>query len=287
MAVRIPWWAKIGAKVLLSRIPLGFRVWQSLGLFRHGFMDTADYALSVFETHVARAKVEDNLHGKTILEIGPGDSISTAIIAYAFGANAILLDSGYYARDDMRPYHMLCQLLKQRNLKYPNLSDVCTVEQVLEICGGQYFTDGFSSWSCIPDSSVDFVFSQAVLEHVRRHEFLDTQKECFRVIKPGGVASHRVDLKDHLGGGLNNLRFSEGIWESGFFVRSGFYTNRIQFNEMLRLFEDAGFDMQVSEVRRWKELPIQRKQLAAEFRDMPDDELNVSGFDVLLKCPPS
>lgn len=286
MVVTLPWWTKIGAKVVLSRLQFGYRIWQRIGLFRHGSMDTADYAADVFNWHIMHAGIE-SLGGKTILEIGPGDSIASAIIAYSLGARAILVDSGAYATEDMRPYLALCKLLRSRGLEPPELTVAHTFKDALELCNSQYLTRGIESWREIPSNSIDFVFSHAVLEHVRRHEFLDTQKECFRVIKPGGVASHRVDLKDHLGGGLNNLRFSEGIWESDFFVRSGFYTNRIQFNEMLRLFEDAGFDMQVSEVRRWKELPIQRKQLAAEFRDMPEDELNVSGFDVLLKCPPN
>jgi len=32
----LPWWAKIGAKLALSRAPAAYAVWQRMGLFRHG-----------------------------------------------------------------------------------------------------------------------------------------------------------------------------------------------------------------------------------------------------------
>lgn len=108
-------------------------------------------------------------------------------------------------------------------------------------------------------------------------------RECFRVLTPEGVASHRVDLKDHLGGSLNNLRFSERIWESEFFVCSGFYTNRIRFPEMIALFEKAGFIVEIYDVRRWERLPVKRQSLSNTFSYLSDGDLTVSGFDVLLR----
>jgi len=279
----LPWWGKVGAKIVLSRMPMTYGFWQRMGLFRHGYMDAADYAAGVFNEHVMRAGLEGGLNGKTILEVGPGDSIASAIIAYSLGARAILVDSGPYAREDMRPYQALCELLRSHGLNSPDLSDATTLKEALELTGGQYLTEGLESWRSLPSNSIDFVFSQAVLEHVRKYEFLATQEECFRVMKHGGVASHRVDLRDHLGGALNNLRFGERVWESAFFVRSGFYTNRIQMDEMLRMFEHVSFDVELTEIRRWPVLPTPRKKLNQAFATLSDDVLNVSGFDVLLR----
>jgi len=78
----------------------------------------------------------------------------------------------------------------------------------------------------IPTEGIDFCFSNAVLEHVDKSDFSRMVKELFRVLKPGGASSHRVDLKDYLGGGLNHLRFSENRWEGKLFKSSGFYTMR-------------------------------------------------------------
>lgn len=96
--------------------------------------------------------------------------------------------------------------------------------------------------------SIDFIWSQAVLEHIRKSEFLDTMLELHRILRPNGVCSHVVDLKDHLGGALNNLRFSEKLWESNFMASSGFYTNRIRYSEMLDIFHQAGFSVEVVNV---------------------------------------
>lgn len=107
--------------------------------------------------------------------------------------------------------------------------------------------------------------------------------EIRRVIRDDGVCSHTVDLRDHLGGALNNLRFTENFWESDFMACSGFYTNRIRFSEMLEIFRRAHFDVKVVRVGRWDKLPTPKEKLATCFRYLPDDELCVSGFDVILR----
>jgi hypothetical protein len=64
---------------------------------------------------------------------------------------------------------------------------------------------------------------------------------------------------------------------------SGFYTNRIRYSEMLQLFREAGFRVDVHNVDRWIDLPIPRKKLSPPYREMPDQELAVKGFDVVLR----
>lgn len=102
--MEIPWWSKIIIKVILSRMPFGYCLWQRLGLFRHGKMDASDYAIGVFNSHIERAGLRGTLLGKTILELGPGDSIATAIIANAYGARAILVDTATFVRTDIGVY---------------------------------------------------------------------------------------------------------------------------------------------------------------------------------------
>lgn len=279
----LPWWTKVGTKLVLSRIPVDYSVWQRLGLFRHGYMDQASYALQVFQNHVNRAGLEGQLRGKCILEMGPGDSIATAIISYAYGSRAVLIDAGVYAKGDARNYTSLCELLSQHGLLPPDLTKSNDIPSVLAACGGEYHTRGLLSWRELPSDSFDFVFSQAVLEHIRKRDFLETLRQCFRVLKPGGITSHRVDLRDHLGGALNNLRFREQIWESNFFFRSGFYTNRISYRNMMDLFCESGWQIENVSVQHWSELPTAQAKMALPFRIVPKEELMVSGFDVVLK----
>ena len=246
-------------------------------------MDTPSYAVNVFDTHVTNASLNETLKGKAILELGPGDSISTAIIAATHGARAILVDAGQYACTDIATYRTLAAMLRMNGLSSPNLFDAKTIDQILERCSALYYSNALRSLKQLKTASVDLIFSQAVLQHIRRSEFLETMRECRRILKPGGCCSHVIDLRDHLGGVLNNLRFSEKLWESKLFSTSGFYTNRIQFSQMLELFKQAGFHVDKTEVRRWDQSPISRDKLASDFLIASNDDLRVAGFTVLLR----
>lgn len=248
-------------------------------------MDVHEYSINIFDEHMAKSGFIANQAEKTILELGPGDSIATAILAKAHGARSILVDVGRYAVEDLNFYRDFVRILRGRGHLFPSLENVTSFSQILDRCEARYLTQGLSSLHAIDDQSVDLVFSQAVLEHVRKHEFLEIQRQVARVLKPGGVCSHRVDLRDHLGGALNNLRFSEKLWESRFFADSGFYTNRLQMKNMLALFESAGFEVDVVDIRRWQALPTPRAKMDALFADLPEECLNIEGFDVLLRKP--
>lgn len=280
--MQIPWWAKLSAKLILSRLPFGYAVWQRLGLFRHGCMDSGEYAIRVFQSHVDKSGLKHQLRGKRILELGPGDGIASAIMAAGYGARAIIVDAGRFVREEIGTYLDLENILAEMGLSPVDLSACRDVDEILARCNSIYMTEGLESLRQIEPESIDLIFSQAVLEHVRKRDFLGTMRECRRILKPGGICSHQIDLRDHLGGALNNLRFSERLWESEFFAKSGFYTNRIQYSQMLLLFKQAGFDVEVTDIRRWNTIPTPRNRLAREFKDVLDEELCVSGFDVLL-----
>jgi hypothetical protein len=118
---------------------------------------------------------------------------------------------------------------------------------------------------------------------VRRSEFKETISELLRVLKPEGLSSHTVDLRDCLTGGLNDLRFSDRLWESEIFAKSGFYTNRIRFQEMLGIFRSVGFSVAVDHAWTWHSLPTSRQNLWKKFRDLSDEDLSVSVFEVSLR----
>jgi SAM-dependent methyltransferase len=281
-----PWWVKLLAKLALSHLPVNYRVWQRLGVFRHGRMDHHVYLINVFNGHLKRAGYENGISGKTILELGPGDSVGTALVAASHGARAIMLDAGAYAVQDIEFYRGLAGELMRLGLSPPDLSQASSLEEVLRACNAIYLTQGLTSFSEVDTASVDLIFSHAVLEHVRRHEFAQTMRECLRVLVTSGAASHRVDLEDHLGGGLNNLRFSHRVWESPSFVNSGFYTNRLRCFEMIDAFRGAGFGIEFLACNRYPELPISRQALNVEFTNWSDEELMIRGFTVVLKPDP-
>lgn len=281
----IPWWTRLAAKLLLSRLPANYGFWHRLGFFSHGAMDDPDYAHRVFRSHFDRSPFLRKSGGYVGLELGPGDSVMSAVVARSYGAAEWhLVDAGAYATPDPNPYYRMAEHLRTLGLPSPNVSAASDLSSILTACNASYGTAGLASLRALRSESVDFILSQAVLEHVRRAEFLDTMCELHRVLRPEGICSHRIDLKDHLGGGLNNLRFNEALWERDWMgARSGFYTNRIRFSEMCALFEKAGFAVEVIAVSRWNRLPINRAELAMPYRELDNDELRVREFDVLLR----
>jgi SAM-dependent methyltransferase len=278
----IPWPAKIVGKIALSRLPIGYERWQRISLFKHGAMTDPAYALDVFDRHFRR--LADPRPGFVALELGPGDSVASAVIAAAHGASrTILVDVGAFARRDLGPYRELGRFLEQRGLQAPEASAAASFEELLTACSATYETRGLASLREIADASVDLAWSHAVLEHVPRADLPKLATELRRILRDDGICSHCIDLKDHLNGGLNNLRFSERLWESRLFTGSGFYTNRVRVSGLREIFERAGFTVDVVRTVRWERAPIARTKLDPEFRRLSDDDLLVSDVDFVLR----
>jgi len=278
----IPWWGKIATKLLLSQLPNREKFLNEISIFSsEPTMEEPIYAYNTFKEHLNRAKPEK---GFVSLELGPGTSLFSGMISWALGGStSYLVDVGDFALKDIQLYQAMADFLNKKGLPSPNLQNAESLKSVLESCSAHYLVSGLSSLQAIPNESVDFIWSQAVLEHIRKAEFLDIMRELRRIIRNQGVCTHYVDFKDHLDCALNNLRFSEPIWESDFMARAGFYTNRIRYSQMLELFEKAGFEVEVLEVQRWDRLPTPRENLSKEFRNLSEEELCISDLFVLLK----
>jgi SAM-dependent methyltransferase len=279
------WRSRIVAKLILSRLPISYRRWASLGLFRHGHTDDPSYAWQVLDRHASLLPAtRQPWRG---LELGPGDGLLTALIAPAFGSSGVtLVDAGDFAHRDANRYRASLAALRE---SHPAVSIPCPSEDldtaaILTSVGGEYLTNGLSSLRSLRSASYDFIWSHAVMEHVRAGEYADTAKELRRLIAPGGVMSHVIDYKDHLGGALNNLRFRSSRWENdGFAARSGFYTNRIRHGQTIGIFSAAGFAVETVSVKRWTSAPIRRQHLAPEFTCLSDDELLISGAHLVMR----
>tara|TARA_B100001113_G_C21008590_1_gene578221 strand:- start:139 stop:1005 length:867 start_codon:yes stop_codon:yes gene_type:complete len=277
------WRTKIFTKFILSKLPFNYRIWAKIGLFRHGAMDDFSYAWEVLKKHTSNLNIKKNWKG---LELGPGDGVLSSLLAPALGSSGLtLVDSGNYAHNDMILYDKQIKSFKKSNpdIYLPNIIFEKDINTMLSYVNGIYMSKGLMSLKTIGELSFDLIFSQAVLEHVRRHEFEETMKECYRLLKPNGVMSHVIDFKDHLGGDLNNLRFSSYLWEKDWFApKSGFYTNRLKLSEIIIICEKVGFNIEIIEKKRWKILPNKKSQFAKEFQGISDDDLSISGSHLIM-----
>jgi SAM-dependent methyltransferase len=285
LMAKMPWWSKLGLKLLLSRLPLSYGFWRGLGLFRHGYMDDPERAIRTYEKYQAQALPQAGFPPDfQVLELGPGDSILSGLVARAHGAGKVwLVDAGDFADTDVAACQQITDVLRKRGLALPLIANASSTGDVLRALDVHYLKQGTKSLAQIPDASIDFFWSQVVLEHVPRDEFTELLRELRRVLKPNGVGAHSIDFRDHLGGGLSNLRFRRAVWEGRFFSGGGFYTNRLRPREMLAMFRQAGFSVEQLGETRWPAMPIRRKDLAPEFRALPDEDFMVAEIEVLLR----
>lgn len=243
----------------------------------------AEYAIQIFERHYNRAK--SYLPPRfTVLELGPGDSLATSIIASTHGALKIyLVDVGSFASMKLLPYNQIRQRLAARMPTESSPLSFQSISEMLVVTNTTYLTSGLRSLKTIPDNSIDFVFSQAVLEHVALSEFEDTIRQQYRLQAPGGIASHEIDLQDHLAHSLNSLRIAHFRWESNLFASSGFYTNRLRASQIHDIFTAVGYRLLNRRDYRWSTIPISRAKLRPEFNSFTDDDLIIRGMDLVVQ----
>jgi SAM-dependent methyltransferase len=286
MSFKIPWFLKMAGKMTIARLPLSHNFWFRLGIFKHGQMQDFNYAHGVFKHHLALAGLEGGggNGSKVVLELGPGESLFSAVLAKAYGfKGSILLDVGNFSLPEVAVYRDFTHWLQSLGFTLPSLDACSDIAQSLAILQSRYLTEGLTALKTLPDQSVDLIFSQAVLEHVRKKEMVETFREIHRILKPEGCSTHVIDLKDHLQSSLNSLRFNEEFWESPFVSNSGFYTNRLRFNDYMSLFSTSGFQVDVISKSEWKNVPLKKWVLAPQFRALPGEILKISDCTVRLR----
>lgn len=285
LAAGVPWWVKLWAKLLLARLPIPYGFWRRLGLFRHGDMNVPERAIAAFESCFRMARSHGDLPpGFSSLELGPGDSVLSGLVARAHGAGSVwLVDAGQYADTDPDACRQTVALLRAQGMSPPDLEKAGTLAEVLRLSGVHYLTSGTASLQTLPPASIDYFWSQVVLEHVPRTEFPEFVAALRRAVKDTAIGVHCIDFRDHLGGGLNNLRYAHARWEAPLFRSSGFYTNRLRPREMLALFVAGGFSVEVIRETRWPEMPIRREQLAPEFQAFEDEDFMVAELELILR----
>jgi SAM-dependent methyltransferase len=273
----VPWWAKAAVKLGMAYVPYNYFLLRAVGLARHGGMDLPEFAFDTFHRHYSRVDFPTKGNGFTALELGPGDSLFNALIAKAHGASgSCFVDVGPFAHTDMGLYRNMADYLRRRGLPAPEIPPAATFDDLLRICNAQYGSEGLASLRKLPDESFDFIFSNGVIQSIQIEQVPHTLRELRRLLRPGGVSVHSIELRDTMGQSLHHLRFSKKVWESNWFKKAGFHTNRLRLSELVELHREAGFDTVFDEINRWPKLPVPREKLARPYRDMDEDDLRVA-----------
>lgn len=302
-----PVWKQIlrGCKSMLVAPPIGT-----------GGTVSAQYCYSVYLRHLVMAS-QCGLRTvpRTVVELGPGDSIGIGLMAVLTGAEE------YYALDTVRHasgetnrlvFDELVKLLMaqvpipcggQFSEILPELddygfpSDILAATRLTQALAPErlkwirhaltgnltanpiHYRAPMRRMSEIPAGSVDLIISQAVMEHVDHLE--EIYAECFRILRPGGFMSHQIDLRCHDTAPEWNghWKYSELTWR---LMRGGrpWFINRQPCSIHLSLIRQVGFRLCV-EIRHLGSLGIASRQLASRWQSLSQDDLKTSGVFVV------
>ncbi len=279
------WRLKIIGKIILSRLNIPYSFWKKINIFRHGQMESFEYSRKIFEGHFRDMNEVNKIVNPVIMEVGPGDSLFSMVYSRKYSNEKFyFIDVGDFATKNFNLYFQLHKNLEKEKFFIKHLKEPFKdFDDLLYFYNAEYLTLGIESLRKIDDNSVDYIFSHSVLEHVRKYEMNELIKEMYRILKPYGVISHNINYKDHLDESLNNLRFSEKLWESNLFAKSGFYTNRIPAVEMHKLFKKNGFFLVKEYFGRWNSLPLKRRLINSTFNKYTDQDLSIPTSSFLAK----
>lgn len=143
------------------------------------------------------------------------------------------------------------------------------------------------------ENSIGLLYSKSVLEHIDLDQVKPAIHDQFRVLKPGAVALHIIDLRDHLhidgdddveGDWLDALRYPEWLHRAQTSKRRA-YINRLRANDWLKVFENQGFEV-VEWRLRHNSLPsnFTQARLSKKFQTA-DEDFSISWIDALLRKP--
>ncbi|HEX7316901.1 MAG TPA: hypothetical protein VF297_23570 [Pyrinomonadaceae bacterium] len=258
--------------------------------------------------------------GRRTLELGHGDNVGVALLLLAAGARtAVCLDRFYSARDEEQQRQIYLGVrarlqTDEERRRFDEAIDLSTgvktnPERLPEIYG-----------SGVEDSEelrkgepFDLIYSLGVLQDIYDPE--PTIKAIDRLLVPGGYSMHKIDLGDQgvfTGGGMNPLTFRT-IGEKVYRMMAAgeAVTNRKTVNYYRDMMRDMGYDAKFfvtdiigsdrrGRLRTHRERPLAgvdytdetlalvrkiRPRLIKPYRDLPDEDLIVSGTFMVARKP--
>ena len=225
--------------------------------------------------------------GKSVVEIGAGDTLSSGLALLAAGATRYVdIDrfAGDYAGESAKGWYRAIESAWPRLVParpwpaplraadfpeaYPDLAEV--IRLPIEAASTR--------------ESFDVVCSFQVGEHIS--DLQSFAESTRRLLKPGGAALHRVDFGPHDVWSLYQdplvfLRFSDSVWQRTGSNRG--VPNRFRHHEFVAAFEAHGLRVEVVEAEPFDLDASDLAALHPRFRAMPRDSLAVRSAIYVLR----
>lgn len=230
--------------------PVGRRLYQR-HLVRGGY-DLAKnddaYVRSVFSRHWEACGCPTS---GAVLELGPGGNVGTARLFAEKGCRPVVcLDTMPYVSQEA---------LGEVEYRAPEAIENTT----------------------LPDGSFDFIYSHATLEHV--FDPARAVASIGRLLRPGGITSHVVDLRDHRNFNEPHafLRYPDWLWHMASSRRGG--PNRWRESDWSQAFSEIGLEAEIVSKDRVA-LPADQR-LAPKFEKKNRTDLETVGIMIVAQKP--
>jgi SAM-dependent methyltransferase len=263
--------------------------WLARHFHRTGAMDDPEIVIDRAVRVVDAARTGATpIVGARLVEIGPGHTLGVALSLIVAGASRVAaVDTVRYAASQPDPRSFTELLRRATEAGLVNSADVTDPEAELAraVARLEYrVVDGREAWR-FPEQSEDIVYSFSVLEHVR--DLRGLLEESARVLRPGGLSIHTIDLRDHynLGRGenwLEFLEFEDRQWERMTSARSA-WCNRMRAPELRALFAETFELVEFSEETSDLPMGFDHRRVAARFQELGPQELSVSSVSVVAR----
>jgi SAM-dependent methyltransferase len=299
-------------KAAIVRVPGAFVLYKMLknarfrmpirpateGGLRHGGLTedaSVAYVRDIFGKLDDAVCQEGGWEGRHVLEVGPGDSLGTGLLALAKGAASYCAIDRFAVEFDLaverRVFLALMAGLTEEERR--------RVSSVIAILPDAYRVDesrfrylnsvGLEDAGCLlARGSVDVIFSNAVLEHVA--DVGGSIASMRSLLRPGGIMLHDVDLRSHHVGferhPMQILEYPDWLWHA--MTSHTGDPNRARLPQYLEHLRNCGFvDVQVQVQQRFDAEMIERvrSRLARSFREVPVDDLEVAVFLLSARVP--
>jgi SAM-dependent methyltransferase len=257
------------------------------------------YSFNHYQSFLSILKKCGAANPRTVLELGPGAQLGTLYCFLAAGADrAAGLDVAPTTKD-LAFFHRLHEYLRivsgfrwwrapglGEGLQYPDHSwdEVSADDLAAKI---EYHTPYLVTQMPFGDGEFDLVYSGAAMEHFDNPR--GAIREIKRVLKPGGVTVHGIDLRSHAPGDLSHLMLTEADYQArtqkydpdhgindiiGGEWTQQVYCNRILADEWMHLFAEEGFEvLECATLVRVDPATIDPAEFAAPFSGRTAEEL--------------
>ena len=254
------------------------------------------------------AKAGTPPEGRRVMEVGTGRRLDMPLAFYLLGAASVdTVDLHAYLkaeivlkavaaivarRDEVTAYFAPYTAAPDLARRLDRLAGVSSLPDLLRETRISYHAPTDATRTTFPDASFDIQCSYTVVEHIPYDVLLGILRECRRLLAPGGIACHHIDLSDHFAHDdpsisfVNFLRFEEKEW-SGYNDNQFAYHNRLREPDFERLYKEAGHD--VLEWRTWRDSRGENEirsgafPLASRYRGLPAEMLATVGVRVLSR----